>query len=158
MTGLRSIFQSPVCSTVPRGVRMIRPFDSGIECAIETSSMSNGPRANRPPMGTILTGMSGAPGSPALLAARSAAVKGVAWTGILSCGQRSRSAPKWSSCAWVSTSPRRLPGHLIPGQGAPHVAHNPAAVLLRPEAVKGEIHSDLADSAERREYELIGGA
>ena len=43
MTGVGSIFQSPVCSTVPSGVRMISAFDSGIECAIETSSMSNGP-------------------------------------------------------------------------------------------------------------------
>ena len=41
-TGVGSIFQSPVCSTVPSAVRMMRPFDSGIEWAIETSSMSNG--------------------------------------------------------------------------------------------------------------------
>jgi hypothetical protein len=48
-------------------------------------------------------------------------------------------------------------GQLIPGESDPHVDHNPAAVLLRPEAIKGEIHSDLAYSAERREHELIGG-
>ena len=51
MTGVGSIFQSPVCSTVPSGVRMISAFDSGIECAIETSSMSNGPTLKRPPSG-----------------------------------------------------------------------------------------------------------
>ena len=41
--GVGSSFQSPVCSTLPSGVRMISAFDSGIECATETSSMSNGP-------------------------------------------------------------------------------------------------------------------
>ena len=48
-------------------------------------------------------------------------------------------------------------GQLIPGESDPHVHHNPAAVLLRTKAVNGEIHSDLAYSAEWREYELIGG-
>ena len=46
-TGVGSSFQSPVCSTVPSGVRMISAFDSGIECATETSSMSNGPTLKR---------------------------------------------------------------------------------------------------------------
>ena len=76
--GVGSIFQSPVCSTVPTGVRMMSAFDSGIECAIETSSMSNGPTLKRLPSGTMVTGMSGAPGSLARLAASSAAVNGVA--------------------------------------------------------------------------------
>ena len=57
---------------------MIRAFDSGIEWAIETSSMSNGPSVKRPPSGTMLTGISGAPGSPSRLASSSAAVNGVA--------------------------------------------------------------------------------
>ena len=35
------------------GVRMISAFDSGIECAIDTSSTSNGPTVKRPPSGTI---------------------------------------------------------------------------------------------------------
>ena len=78
MMGVGSSFQSPVCSTVPSGVRMIRPFDSGIECAIETSSTSNGPTSKRLPSGTTLTGTSGAPGSPRSFAANSAAVNGVA--------------------------------------------------------------------------------
>ena len=57
---------------------MISPFDSGIECAIETNSMSNGPSVIRPPSGTTLIGTSGAPGSPRRLASNSAAVNGVA--------------------------------------------------------------------------------
>ena len=78
MTGVGSIFQSPVWSTAPSGVRMMSPFDSGIEWAMETSSMSNGPSVKRPPSGTTLTGMSGAPGSLSRLASISAAVNGVA--------------------------------------------------------------------------------
>jgi hypothetical protein len=45
MPGVGSIFQSPVCSTVPSAVRITSAFDSGIECDIETSSTSNGPIA-----------------------------------------------------------------------------------------------------------------
>ena len=78
MTGVGSIFQSPVCSTAPSGVRMMSAFDSGIECAMDTSSMSNGPSVNRPPSGTTFTGMSGAPGSLSRLACSSAAANGVA--------------------------------------------------------------------------------
>ena len=43
MIGVGSSFQSPVCSTLPSGVRMISAFDSGIECETDTSSTSNGP-------------------------------------------------------------------------------------------------------------------
>ena len=78
MTGVGSIFQSPVWRTLPCGVRMIRALESGIEWATETNSRSNGPTVNRPLSGMMFTGMSGAPGSPARLAASSAAVNGVA--------------------------------------------------------------------------------
>ena len=78
MIGVGSSFQSPVCSTVPSGVRMISAFDSGIECATETNSTSNGPSVKRLPSGTTLTGISGAPGSLRRLASSSAAVNGVA--------------------------------------------------------------------------------
>ncbi len=61
-TGVGSSFQSPVCSTLPCGVRRISALDSGIECAIETSSMSNGPTLKRLPSGTVLMLISGAPG------------------------------------------------------------------------------------------------
>ena len=67
ITGVGSIFQSPVCSTLPCGVRRISALDSGIECATETSSMSNGPTLKRRPSATSFTGMSGAPGSPCAL-------------------------------------------------------------------------------------------
>ena len=78
MIGVGSSFQSPVCSTVPSGVRMISAFDSGIECETETSSTSNGPTWKRLPSGRTLTGTSGAPGSLRRLASNSAAVNGVA--------------------------------------------------------------------------------
>ena len=103
--GVGSIFQSPVCSTLPQGVRMMSAFDSGIECAMVTSSTSNGPILKRLPSLTMVTGIFGARGSLAHLASSSAAENGVAKTGSLSFGHRSMSAPKWSSCAWVSTMP-----------------------------------------------------
>ena len=92
-TGVGSIFQSPVCSTVPCGVRMMSAFDSGIECATEQSSTSNGPTLKREPSATSVTGISGAPDSPNRLAASSAAVNGVANTGTRSLGHRSSIAP-----------------------------------------------------------------
>ena len=78
MIGVGSSFQSPVCSTLPSGVRMISAFDSGIECDTETSSTSNGPTSKRLPSGTTLTGTSTLSGSPRRLASNSAAVNGVA--------------------------------------------------------------------------------
>ena len=78
MIGVGSSFQSPVCSTLPSGVRMISAFDSGIECDTETSSTSNGPTSKRLPSGTTLTGTSTASGSLSRLASNSAAVNGVA--------------------------------------------------------------------------------
>ena len=67
MIGVGSSFQSPVCSTLPSGVRMISAFDSGIECDTETSSTSNGPRLKRLPSGTTFTGTSARRGSPSAL-------------------------------------------------------------------------------------------
>ena len=43
MGGSGSNFQSPVCNTVPPGVRMISAFDSGMECAIGTNCTLKGP-------------------------------------------------------------------------------------------------------------------
>ena len=51
ITGVGSIFQSPVCRTLPCGVRRISALDSGIECATETSSISNAPSVKRDPSG-----------------------------------------------------------------------------------------------------------
>ncbi|MNR42705.1 hypothetical protein D3C85_1612460 [compost metagenome] len=51
-TGSLSIFQSPVCRTVPSGVLMARPFGSAIEWVMVTKVTSNGPRFRSPPSGT----------------------------------------------------------------------------------------------------------
>ena len=59
--GVGSSFQSPVCSTLPSGVRMISAFDSGIECATETTRRRTARALKRLPSGTTLTGTSGAP-------------------------------------------------------------------------------------------------
>ncbi len=63
MSGVGSIFQSPVCSTVPAGVRIASALDSGIEWATLMKSTANGPSSTCPPSGTTLTGICGAPGS-----------------------------------------------------------------------------------------------
>ena len=78
ISGVGSIFQSPVCSTVPAEVRIASAFDSGIECATEMNSTLNGPMSMRPPSGTTFTGIFGALISPSHLAANSAAENGVA--------------------------------------------------------------------------------
>ena len=72
---------------------MIRALDSGIEWQTDTSSTSNGPTLKRPPSGTTVIGISGAPGSDKRLASNSAAVNGVAKIGTLSCGHNSMMAP-----------------------------------------------------------------
>ena len=54
--GVASIFQSPVCSTVPKLVWMATALGSGIECATATSSRLNGPTSKRALSGTSLIG------------------------------------------------------------------------------------------------------
>ena len=53
-TGFSSIFQSPVCTTVPAAHRKINPQQSGMECVTRTASISNGPARNRSPMSITL--------------------------------------------------------------------------------------------------------
>ena len=78
ITGVGSIFQSPVCSASPSGVRTASAFDSGIECATEISSSENGPTSKRAFSSTSLIGsFSPRPYSASLLRSR-AAVNGVA--------------------------------------------------------------------------------
>ena len=52
--GSGSIFQSPVCSTTPSGVRIASAFGSGVEWVMVTRSMVNGPSRTCPPSGTSL--------------------------------------------------------------------------------------------------------
>ena len=56
MNGRLSSFQSPVCKTMPSGVRIASADDSGTECDIVTNSTSNGPICTRPPSGICLIG------------------------------------------------------------------------------------------------------
>ena len=107
--GSGSIFQSPVCSTTPRGVRIARPFGSGIEWVRVSRSISNGPSRIVPPSGTsVRSALSRCPFSRSFSRSRKA-VKGVANSGArFSRGNSQPTAPIWSSCAWVRTTPRRL--------------------------------------------------
>ena len=76
--GVRSIFQSPVWTTVPSGVRIASATGSGMECVTLTASISKGPTLNRSPAEKTFTGTLAAPASPSRLASSNAAVKGVA--------------------------------------------------------------------------------
>ena len=87
------------------GVRIARPFGSGIECVTLTNSTSNGPALKRPLSGTSLIGSESAPPIFAELRLQHPAVNGVAKIGHSSDGQRSMMAPTWSSCACVRTRP-----------------------------------------------------
>ena len=78
MIGVGSIFQSPVCSTVPAAVWIASACDSGIECATGMNSTLNGPRSMRPPEGTTVTGIFGGLRSDAHLASNNAALNLVA--------------------------------------------------------------------------------
>ena len=89
-------------------MRMARAFDSGMECATGTNSMSKGPSAKRPPWATMFISTLGAPGSESRRVASRPAAKRVHQTGTRSEGQSAASAPIWSSWAWVMTMPSRL--------------------------------------------------
>ena len=88
ISGSGSSFQSPVCSTVPTGVRITTALGSGIEWVRVISSSSNGPigelaRHRHSVIGTL----SSSPASTQL-ARSSEAVNGVAQTGQRSRGHR----------------------------------------------------------------------
>ena len=53
ISGLESTFQSPVCSTTPAGVSIIKPFGSSIECVRVIYSIVNGPKFIVPFKSTI---------------------------------------------------------------------------------------------------------
>ena len=58
MTGSASIFQSPVCSTVPSGVLIASPLGSGIEWVMVTKVTSKSPSLIEPPSSTSFSSTS----------------------------------------------------------------------------------------------------
>ena len=106
--GLASSFQSPVCSTTPCGVRITSACASGMECATEMNWSENGASSKEPPAGTtwMRTSLRSC-ASPSLRRSTEAA-NGVAYIGQRSWRHRWATAPMWSSCAWVITSPTSL--------------------------------------------------
>ena len=91
--GVSSIFQSPVWSTTPAGVRIASAQASGIEWAMAIYSTSKGARSIFAPGLMWVMPMSGAPGSDKRLASTKPAAKGVANTLHFSLGQTAASAP-----------------------------------------------------------------
>ena len=78
ITGVGSIFQSPVCSTVPTSVLIASACDSGIECATGMNSTLNGPISTRPPEGITVTGILAGSRSASHFASNNAALNLVA--------------------------------------------------------------------------------
>ena len=78
ITGVSSIFQSPVWKILPNGVSISRPFPSGIECDSATKLTRNGPSSMLPPRSTMLSLTAPVSPSSSSLPAISPAVNGVA--------------------------------------------------------------------------------
>ena len=113
-TGFSSIFQSPVCTTVPAAHRKIKPQQSGMECVTLTASISKGPASNLSPMSITLNLLP----SPHRLNSfirrcMSCMVKRPAYTGVVgsSAGMTHGNAPMWSSCPCVMSTASTLSLH-----------------------------------------------
>ena len=174
MSGVGSIFQSPVCSTVPSGVRMMRAFDSGIECAMETSSMSNGPSVKRPPSGTMLTGICGAPGSLSRLACKQRRGERCCVDRKLEPRPQVEHRAEMVLVRVCEHDAENVFAHLdqiadvrqdqvdarqvIAGKCHAEIDDDPLPPAFVAEAVEREIHADLAHPAERRKNEFVARA
>ena len=174
--GVSSSFQSPVWTTSPSGVRMASAFDSGIECATGTNSMSNGPElealaAGRPACRSTF----GAPGSDKRRVSRRPTRE------ARRVDRRPQARPHLDERADMvlmrmgdEDAEQVLPLLLDEAQvrdrrdrcraDAPR-RRNPCrnrrgsiAVVRRPEAVERGIHADLAETAEGNEDELVWGS
>ena len=170
MIGVGSSFQSPVCSTVPSGVRMISAFDSGIECDIETSSTSNGPRWKRLPSGITFMGTSEA---PRLAQALRLEQRGGERRRVDRAAQPRPQVDQRAEMILVRVREHQ-PGEIAPllhqegdvrhdqidaGQIVARerdteIDRHPGALAALADPIEREIHPDLADPAERREQEL----
>ena len=82
--GAGSSFQSPVCSTLPSGVRSASAWDSGIEWVTRNRLQSNGPTMKRSPGLTTCTTAPWIPASSSLRASTAAVNR------VHQMGQRSR--------------------------------------------------------------------
>ena len=168
--GQASIFQSAVWTTSPRGVRIASAVLSGMEWATAMNSTPNGPMATFSPCATIFNGIFGAPGSP------SSASLGEPGGEARHIDRRAELRPKLGERAdvvFVRVSDddsnqillRLLDkaeirhdeidaGQVVAGERHAKIDHQPLAGVCGPVAVKGAIHADLAQAAERGEHEL----
>ena len=78
ISGSGSSFQSPVCNTVPAGVRMTSACASGMECVMRMNCSENGGSSKLPPGGTTRTGTSVSNCASPSLRRSTAAANGVA--------------------------------------------------------------------------------
>ena len=170
MIGVGSIFQSAVWTTSPAGVRIASAALSGIEWATAMNSTTNGPITTLSPGSTTFNGILGAPGSPSRRASAKSGREARHIDG------RAQVRPKLGKGADVilmrmgDDDPDQIllrlldeaeirhdeidARQVLAGEGDAEVDHQPLARVRRPIAVKGAIHADLAQAAERGEHEL----
>ena len=173
MIGVGSIFQSPVCSTVPAEVWIASACDSGIECATGMNSTLNGPRSMRPPDGTTVTGIFGGLRSEAHLASNRAALNlrrvdrafqlrpqiddGAE---MILMGVRQHEADQILALLLQEADVRHdqvdARQMFLVAERHAEIDREPAALMAIAEAVDRQVHADLADAAERRKGQFIG--
>ena len=107
MRGFGSIFQSPVCSIIPAGVLILKPFGSRIEWVNVTNSISKGPSLIFPFNWTIFKCCVISIFFSLNFSVIRTEVKGVAYILHLRSGQTCDIAPMWSSWACVKTIPNK---------------------------------------------------
>ncbi len=167
-SGSWSILKSPVCRTMPAGVRMATASASGIEWLTAMNSQSKGPiRSRRPSSTSSVYGRIRCSWSLASISAR------VSWEPISGMSGFSRSRygtpPMWSSWPWVRTmasmSSRRsrmevksgrirsTPGCSSSGKSTPQ-----STISSRPAVLEdGHVAADLAEAAERDDAQTAFG-
>ena len=170
MIGDGSIFQSAVWTTSPAGVRIARAELSGIEWATATNSTTNGPIATFSPWATIVERNFGRAwlAEPASLREPGREARHV--------DRRAEVRPKLGERADVilvrmgdddsDQIPLRLldktevrhdevdAGQFLACKGHAEIDHQPLARVCGSIAVKGAIHADLAQAAQRGENEF----
>ena len=171
MIGVGSIFQSPVCNTVPAEVWIASACDSGIECATGMNSTLNGPRSMRPPDGTTVTGIFGGLRSEAHLASNRAALNLVADRAFQLRPEVDDGAEMVFMGVGQHEADQVLPlffeetdiGHdeidagqmFLVAKGHAEIDRQPGALMAVAKPIDRQVHADLADAAERRKSQFI---
>ena len=173
-SGVASSFQSPVWNTSPAGVRIASPLGSGIECASVTNSTSNGPTVRRLPSGTTVIGKGLV---LAVLGHFRAQHAGRERRRDDLAAELRPQVEHGADMVFVRVRQDEADERLLFGgdeaqirkhdvsarlrvarKGDAEIDHEPLPVLGRAVTVEIDVHADLAQAAERQEYEFVSAA